>query len=116
VSYPYRASQVFAVPLTSGLYAPERITLASLGNVPASSDALLGITILMETGGPGGSVAELWLLKNGGSPLNDAHWFYSGKSISSGAETWPLASWAGAQVRVKSGGASGNLTVHASAD
>jgi hypothetical protein len=77
--------------------------------------ALLGVTMLLESG-PAGCVAELWLLKYKGDPTNDAHWIYMGKSITAGGDTFPLASFYGAQIRVRSGGTAGSAIVTATAD
>jgi hypothetical protein len=111
--YNFFGNKTFAVPATSGNYAPERLTFcptAGVGPLP-----LLGVTALLESG-PAGTVLELWLLKFGGTPATDADWVYSGKSITGGGETWPLASFPGAQLRCKSGGTSGSAVVTASAD
>lgn len=113
----YKARQSFTVPATNGNYATERISLASPSE-NAPSPGLLGVTIAPEPGGAADAVAELWLLQIGGDPTDDGDYFYSGKSVTSGGEatTIPLASYPGAQIRVKSGGTSGSLVVNVAAD
>jgi hypothetical protein len=100
----YDIRQTFTVPATNGQYAAEVITLAGTADVP--SRPLYAITALVETlGGATGAVVELWLLRSGGDPTNAAHYFNSGSSITStGSNTWPLAAWSGAQLRVRSAG------------
>ena len=105
----------FAVPATSGTYAPERITFGS-DNPSTPPDALLGLTSLLESA-PAGAVVEVWLPKIGAAvPAADADYFFSGDSHTSGRITVPLASWPGAQIRVKSGGTAGTAVVNATAD
>lgn len=111
--FQFHGTVSFAVPVTSGQYAPERMTFAPPSGV--SAVPLLGVTALLESG-PSGVVLELWLLKFNGTPATDAHWVYSGKSITGGGETWPLASYPGAQLRAKSGGTAGTAVVTGSAD
>lgn len=111
----YSGSKNFTVPVGAGTYAPERLTLAKASQSQAY-DSLIGVTALIEQG-VAAAVLELWLLKRGGDPTNDAHFMNTGKSITaSGSETWPLASWDGAQLRAKSGGTAGTLIVSATAD
>lgn len=107
--------QSFTVPLTSGNYAPERVRLAG-GNPLVNAPALLGVTALIESNTATSAVLELWLQQPGQDPALDASYFNSGKSIVSGGETWPLASWPGAQLRAKSGGTAGAMVVDAIAD
>ena len=63
-------------------------------------------------------VVELWLPRIGatkGSMIDDDY-KYSGKAFgASGAETWALAGYPGAQIRVKSGGTGGTAVVSCSA-
>lgn len=108
----YRARVTFAVPAGAGSYAPERITFApSSADVPASG--LLGATVLIESA-PAAAVVELFLLKVGGDPTVDADYILFKTALTS--ETVALASYPGAQIRVKSGGTAGNCVVSASAD
>lgn len=101
---------VFVVPAGAGEYAPERITILR-------PQQIYGLTTLIEAG-PASAVYELWLLRAGGDPSNDdpdttddfAKW-----KTSTGGETWPLAGWYGAQIRVKSDGNAGNATVSVTA-
>ena len=108
----FRARTTFAVPATAGQYAPERITLAS-SSASIPSPELLGVTILIESA-PASAAVELWLLRDGGDPTNDSDYFAYKSTTSS--ETYPLASFAGAQIRAVSGGTGGNLVATATAD
>lgn len=111
----YSGTTNFVVPAGAGSYAPQFLTLAK-PNASAARDALIGVTALIEQG-VATAVLELWLLKRGGDPANSADFYNTGKSITAaGAETWPLASWDGAQLRVKSGGTAGTMIVSATAD
>lgn len=104
----------FTVPATAGQYAPERLNLNS--HQPPSAvltSPLLGVTALIESA-PASAEIELWLLRLGGDPTNDAEFFFFDTTASS--KTWPLASFPGAQLRAKSGGNAGSMTVSASAD
>ena len=133
----FKRRQAFTVPTTSGNYAPERLTFGApptpvakdqFGNTLGSpvEVGLLGITFLLEATQIASCVAELWLPQLGtlspssssgdGVAPTDSNYTYSGYSISSGALTVPLASFVGAQIRVKSGGSSGTQTVSATAD
>lgn len=120
VSAIYEARQTFAVPATSGQYAPERITFmppAGPAGIRVDPLDLVGVTALIESNTATGAVLELWLPKVGTvSPGVDADYVYSGKGITSGAETWPLASYPGAQLRARSAGTAGSMAVSASAD
>lgn len=102
----------FTVPVTSGNYAPERITFAAQ-NTSCVSPPLLGVTVLEEAKVATATV-ELWLLKQGGDPTADASYFLYASSV--GSATTPLASYPGAQLRVKSGGTAGSHIINASAD
>lgn len=108
----YSERKSFVVPAESGTYAPERIQLNS-ASAATPSVPLLGVTALLESM-PASSAAELWLLKAGGDPTTDADYFLYASSTSS--TTWSLASWKGAQVRVKSGGTAGTAIVNVAAD
>lgn len=111
----FESRVTFTVPVTSGQYAPERLSLAS----PSASNAqvsppLIGVTALIESA-PASAAIELWLLKVGATdPTADANFFLYDSSTAS--KTWPLASYRGAQLRAKSGGSAGNLVCSASAD
>jgi hypothetical protein len=111
----HSGTQDFTVSAVADEYAPERLNLCKLTAAEAY-ESLIGVTALVEAG-VAAAVVELWLLKRGGDPADDAHFFNTGKSITaSGSETWPLASWDGAQLRVKSGGTAGTLIACATAD
>ena len=108
--------QTFTVPSTSGSYAPERIAFGEVaaGQAP---QAFEGVTASVDTT-VASCVIELWLPKvgiAGGAHIN-TDYSYSGKSIAAtGGETWALAGYPGAQIRVKSGGTSGSAVVSATA-
>jgi hypothetical protein len=128
-----RARVTMNVPVTSGDYASERITFGAdqAGQIDGS---FIGVTALLETC-PAGATLELWLpqVADGtlsGSDRTDANYFYAGQVLgpagvantptgataSFGSATWPLAGYPGAQLRAKSGGTSGGMTVSATAD
>lgn len=111
----HEKQQTFAVPATSGLYAPERCNLGIQPNVNTPNDTLLGVTALLQSG-PASCVLELWLLQFNADPTADASYTNTGLNITAGSATWPLASWRGAQLRCKSGGTAGTATVTATAD
>lgn len=112
----FKARKSFTVPATSGQYAPERITFPSVfGSGLAEEGGLLGITALVESGGAAGAVVEVWLPKVGATGI-DADYTLAGTGITSGQLTMALASFPGAQIRVKSGGTAGTTTVDATAD
>ncbi len=108
--------QTFMVPAASGSYAPERWTC---GDVKAGQpwDAFQGVTASVYASVTG-MVVELWLPRFGatkGSMIDDDY-KYTGKFIgATGAETWALAGYPGAQIRVRSGGTAGTATVSCSA-
>lgn len=134
-----RQRVTFTVDGVSGDYANERLTfgVVASGVIP---DAFSSVAALIE-GGPDGSpepsgiVVELWLPRIAGTDksadqLTDADYFFAGnvlapagvaKSVTGantvqfGSATWNLGAWPGAQLRVKSGPASGTVTVSASA-
>lgn len=112
----FKLRQSFTVPVTSGQYAPERIQLNAGSAGLISAPALLGVTALVEQA-VASAIVELWLLglQAGLDPTQDASYFYAGKSTATG-DTFPLASWPGAQLRVKSGGTAGTQIVNATAD
>lgn len=110
-----RYQQTFTVPATPGAYAPERIAFGEVAE-GMPQDSFMGVTASVD-----GTVAtmsvELWLPAVGASaPFVNSDYKYSGKSIgATGAETWALAGYPGAQLRVKSGGTGGTGTVSATA-
>ena len=111
-----KGDQTFTVPSTSGSYAPERWTCGDV-RTGMAQDSFQGITASVYTS-VSGMVVELWLPRIGATPgsLIDGDYKYSGKSITtSGAETWPLAGYPGAQIRVKSTGSGGTAVVSCSA-
>jgi hypothetical protein len=110
----------FTVPSTSGGYAFERITFGAVRS-GQPEDSFQGVTAMIEGSGVATAVLELWLprLDAGSkhpSDFIDSDYSYAGKSVTAtGGETWPLAGYPGAQIRVKSGGTSGTMTVSATA-
>lgn len=114
-----RYRQTFTVPSASGSYAFERITFGAVASGMAE-DSFQGVTVSVDTSVTGMSV-ELWLPRVGAgtkhpSAYVDDDYKFSGKFIgATGAETWALAGYPGAQIRVKSGGTSGSAVVSASA-
>jgi hypothetical protein len=109
--------QTFTVPSTSGSYAPERI---AFGEVPAGlpPDSFQGVTAVVLTT-VASMVVELWLPRVGitsGAHI-DTDYVYSGQALdaATGGETFVLAGYPGAQIRVKSGGTGGSAVVSASA-
>lgn len=117
--------QTFTVPAASGSYAPERLTFGEKKSGMAW-DSFQGVTASVDASGSVTSmVVELWLprvWKEGdttatdGSRL-DSDYSYSGLALdaATGAETWALAGWPGAQIRVKSGGTGGTASISACA-
>lgn len=104
---------------TSAGYAPERITFGVVPVGVREDDGIGGITALIESTTTAATL-EVWLprVQDGTTPastigVTDADYFYSGHTVSSGAFTYPLAAWPGAQLRVKSGGTAGAVTVSA---
>lgn len=112
----YELRQTFTVSATAGAYAAEKIALA--GGAVVRSLPLDAVTALVESvGTAAGAVTELWLLKVGGDPTADADYFLSSNTLTGvGGTSWPLASWRGAQLRVKSAGAAGSVVVSAMGD
>lgn len=111
----------FTVPAASGSYAFERITFGNKVTLGMPEDGFMGVTVAVEGAGIASSTIELWLprLDDGTkhpSTFVDSDYTFSGKSIAvTGAETWALAGYPGAQIRVKSGGTGGSVTIGASA-
>lgn len=110
---------VFAIPATPGAYAPERPTF---GLRPASglvvATGIGTLTAAIEVSTAAGAVLELWLPKLNAKPTvdevpDDADYFYAGRAITGGVLSASLGAYPGAQLRAKSGGAAGALTVHA---
>jgi len=107
----------FTVPAASGSYAPERIAFGEVKSGQAP-DSFQGVTAAVLTTVASATV-ELWLPRvdiAGGTHL-DTDYTYSGQALdaATGAETFVLAGWPGAQIRVKSGGSAGTMVVSASA-
>ena len=110
-------SQTFTVPAASGSYAFERIAFGEVkaGQAPEMFE---GITASVYTS-VATMVVELWLGRVGitsGAHI-DTDYTYSGQALdaATGMETWALAGWPCAQIRVKSGGTGGSAVVSATA-
>ena len=117
----HRAS--FTVPGVSGNYANERMTFGAVG-AGEVEQSFMGVTVLCE-GAVASATVELWLPQvcSDGAVLpenrTDANYFYSGQSSGSTALTtgqslaftFALAGWPGGQIRVKSGGVQGPMSV-----
>lgn len=112
-----RFQQTFTVPGASGSYAFERI---AFGEVPAGVFPMSfeGVTVSVDSAVTS-AVVELWLPRVGvaGGEHIDGDYTYSGQALdaATGAETFVLAGYPGAQIRVKSGGTGGTATISASA-
>ena len=109
--------QTFTVPAASGSYAFERIAFGEVkaGQAPEMFE---GITASVDTT-VATMVVELWLGRvgvAGGAHIN-TDYTYSGQALdaATGGETFALAGWPCAQIRVKSGGTSGSAVVSATA-
>lgn len=117
-----KARVAFAVPVTSGNYANERITFGEARPGQPDQD-FTGFTALIEGPIVPGATLELWLprVADGGEAAGartDADYTNSGLATltAAGAISWgPLGGWVGAQIRVKSGGTAGTLNVSATA-
>jgi hypothetical protein len=109
--------QTFTVPAASGSYAPERI---AFGEVPSGMppDSFQGCTASVHSGVTDATI-ELWLPRVGvvGGTHIDSDYTYSGQALNAatGAETFVLAGYPGAQFRVKSGGTAGSAVVSGTA-
>jgi hypothetical protein len=108
----FATRQTFTVPVTSGQYAPEFITFAP-GNTNTVPISLIGVTTLVESNVATAKV-ELWLLQKGADPTASGSYFLFNSDV--GNATIALASYPGAQLRVKSGGTAGSMIVNATAD
>lgn len=108
----FQTRQAFTVPVTLGVYAPERVVLSST-NTSVISPPLLGVTVLVEAA-PASATYELWLLQVNADPTVDGNYLFY--DFASAGKTWALASFRGAQIRCKSGGVAGTTTLSVSAD
>jgi hypothetical protein len=102
------ARQSFTVPVTSGQYAPEVITVSRTGRGVTDLSALIEQAVA-------NAVLELWLLKIGGDPTQSADYFYSAFSVATGHDGYASAPWPAAQWRAKSGGTAGTLIANTAA-
>lgn len=105
----------FNVPLTSGDYAPERLTLRS-----KDADIISHLSIYNESAKVSGSVIEHWSLPFGGVAENDGtegrpdDWAFAEVFLTSATSRIanPIPSQRDFQMRVRSGGTSGQLVSH----
>lgn len=109
-------SSNFTVPAGAGSYdtalylkPPEYVS--GVTNIPAVD----GVTVLVEAG-VATAVVELWCLKAEGDPTNDSDYYFGRTIVTSGAAGaggmgTVDCNWKGIQLRVKSGGTSGTLTI-----
>jgi hypothetical protein len=112
----------FNVPVGAGNYANERITLGAVG--PGTrSVSFSEITALAEAPFLAGATVELWLRKvadgtEAAGSMTDEDYTLAGTNFTgltaAGAQRWAVSAWPGAQIRVKSGGAMGVMSVSAS--
>lgn len=110
--------ETFAVPDTTGTYAAERITFGVAGPGTMPEAGVDRITSSIEDADSAGAEVELWLRKNqptavAGVPDDEDDYYFSGESHTAGTMTVELASWRGAQIRVKSTGVAGDVVVNA---
>jgi hypothetical protein len=113
-----RGTQTFAVPVNAGEYAPEFLTLGAQDSAAVAPEHFLGVTAVPESL-PDDAIVEVWLPKAGvqGIPDPEDDYTYSGESTLGPVLTVPLASWPnGAQIRVQSGGTTGDAVVSGSVD
>jgi hypothetical protein len=108
-------TQSFAVPVTATNYAPERIWICR-GDLGLRGMTIARVTALVEAA-VATAVLELWMLKDGADPTQDASYFFY-STIANGAAlggaTLDVAT-SHAQLRAKSGGTAGTLTASAKA-
>ena len=107
---PLRDRVSFTVPAGAGSYAPERLQFSGRTASDAPSN-ITSLTALVEAT-VASAVYEIWLLKVGGDPTNDAHYFNSGLTITNGTRV-PLSQVDGLQIRAKSGGTAGSAVLNA---
>lgn len=112
----FKERKTFVLSGATDSYAAEFITFGLRPSGDIVEGGLTGVTVMVESNVPGG-IVELWLPKIGALDESD-DFFYSGRAIEDNvSETFSLAHYPGAQIRVKDpGGAGGNVIVNASAD
>lgn len=116
-----RARVTFNVPVISGDYANERITFSKVGTGTLAT-TIREVLALIEGAGLTGLTLELWLPRVADASFpdasrTDADYTNSGLTplSTSGAVRWLIASYPGAQIRAKSGGVQGAVSVSATA-
>lgn len=102
-------SVVFNVPATAGQYANEFFVFRSAGNVLTGH-----IAVVLESVMPTGAIMDIWALKPGGDPRNDAHYFYATNTIAGAGKGGNPTIWSRVvRLRMRSGGTPGTVTAHA---
>lgn len=111
----------FNVPARAGDYASERITFGPAGSGD-QEQAFQGFSALCEGPFLASAVVELWLprIADGGkaaSALTDADYSLAGTLLTAAGlgSVTPAGCWTGGQIRVKSGGSQGQLTISGTA-
>lgn len=111
----------FNVPGVAGNYASETITFGQVG-VGTSYQFFREVSALVEQAIIAGAVVELWLPQIPDGSVSAAgegpgtYWNTNVTPLSTQAlGRWQFSAWPGAQLRVKSGGNGGALTISASA-
>lgn len=116
-----RHRKTFNVPATSGNYAEERITFGDVQSGDAEM-AFREITALAESPFVNSATVELWLPKvadgsEAASDISDADYTLAGTNFTTltaaGGVRWVLSAYPGAQIRVKSGGVTGGMSISA---
>ena len=102
----------FTVTSTPDAYVATYIT-PSYGDGPPT--AVDGVSVLVEAG-VADAVVEVWCLKAEGDPTDNSHYFFGKTVLTSGASgvggmATVDVNWPGVQIRVKSGGTAGTLTL-----
>ena len=98
-------SVVFNVPATSGLYAPEKITMSSPAGHATEVHRGLPVGVL-----PAGAVIEEWVLRTGGNPATDADYRLVDTTSLNTAFVM-RGRYTDVQIRVRSGGTAGQIRV-----
>lgn len=106
----------FTVPAGAGAYAPEELFLKILDMASPGGlyHRVRQLRILVENL-IATAVVEVWILRQGGDPTNNAHWFNSGTNVVAAglAALIELAGVRGVKLRCKSGGTAGAQAVSA---
>lgn len=105
----------FAVPATSGNYAPEVLYCNGGSEAKALQDFIIQLSVLVESL-PAGAAIEVDILKAGLESGISTNWQSAIKSFTAAGlqDLVQLAQWRGVRIRAKSGGTAGNAIVSAS--